>query len=189
VALNEDDAWKIRRKEAKEAAFTSYNHQSMENYYFLKVVLRALTMENLFTDPLREPSLDANGERDNGGCGVGKPGCILTWDGYGRAMASADALFDVLQRQIPGDVVEVGVFKGGLMAYFQAMLIASGEADAGRKLWLVDSFKGLPPAVSSDACLTRRRHQATWVIVFGLVRCLMRCTLLFELGYDAIKGG
>jgi hypothetical protein len=73
------------------------------------------------------------------------------------------------------------------MAYFQAMLIASGEADAGRKLWLVDSFKGLPPAVSSDAWLTGQKHQATWFIVFGLVRCLMCCTLLFELGYDQSK--
>lgn len=46
--------------------------------------------------------------------------------------------------QLPGDVVECGTWRGGMIA---------GIADtlgAGRKYWLFDSFEGLPPAKPID---------------------------------------
>jgi hypothetical protein len=61
-------------------------------------------------------------------------------------MATADVLLlAVLQKSIPGAIVEVGVWRGGMSAYLQGMLLLTGET-AKREMWLVDSFKGLPPA-------------------------------------------
>jgi len=47
-------------------------------------------------------------------------------------------------RDLPGDVVECGVWRGGMSAGM-AMLLGSG-----RKYYLFDSFEGLPPAKELD---------------------------------------
>lgn len=52
----------------------------------------------------------------------------------------------VLQKGVLGDIVECGVYKGG-----SATLLADTiKRDAGRKIWLYDSFQGLPPATAED---------------------------------------
>lgn len=47
------------------------------------------------------------------------------------------------RRHIPGDIAEVGVYKGGT-----ARLICE-TADAERTIWLFDTFKGMPPVDST----------------------------------------
>jgi hypothetical protein len=49
---------------------------------------------------------------------------------------------DVLARGIPGDLVEAGVWRGGAAIFMRAILAARREA--GRRVWVMDSFKGLP---------------------------------------------
>jgi O-methyltransferase len=49
---------------------------------------------------------------------------------------------DVLERQIPGDFVEAGVWRGGAAILMRAVLAAYG--DRTRHVWLADSFQGLP---------------------------------------------
>ena len=53
---------------------------------------------------------------------------------------------DVLRRNIPGDLVETGVWRGGASILMRAVLKAYG--DTSRCVWLVDSFEGLPRANS-----------------------------------------
>jgi O-methyltransferase len=57
--------------------------------------------------------------------------------------------------QIPGDVVECGVYKGGTAA-----LLARSATNSGlpRTIWLFDSFQGMPPATASDG-----PEAASWV--------------------------
>jgi O-methyltransferase len=62
---------------------------------------------------------------------------------------------DVLQRGIPGDLIETGVWRGGASIFMRAVLKAYG--DTQRIVWLADSFQGLPkpdpdryPADSGD---------------------------------------
>ena len=144
--LNSESSENERLSKAAQTNATHYLHQDMPNYMYLHLLLRIMTKESIFVGPLHEPATNRiTGERANRGCPEKSPKCILTWDGYARAMSAGDVLYDILQRKIPGHVVEVGVFKGGMSAYFQGLLKASGET-ASRQVWLVDSYQGLPPA-------------------------------------------
>lgn len=51
---------------------------------------------------------------------------------------------DVLQRQVLGDLIETGVWRGGACILMRAILKAYGILD--RKVWAADSFEGLPVA-------------------------------------------
>lgn len=57
------------------------------------------------------------------------------------------ALSQRVARGIPGDIVLVGVWRGGLALYLQALLLELGQTD--RRLYLSDTFKGFMP-VSDD---------------------------------------
>ena len=48
----------------------------------------------------------------------------------------------VLGDRVPGDLVETGVWRGGASIFMRAILKAWGEA--GRRVWVADSFQGLP---------------------------------------------
>jgi hypothetical protein len=49
---------------------------------------------------------------------------------------------DVLARNVRGDVVEAGTWRGGAGIFLRAILKAYGAAD--RSVWIADSFEGLP---------------------------------------------
>lgn len=49
----------------------------------------------------------------------------------------------VLDDGIPGDLMETGVWRGGVTIFMRALLAARGVAD--RLVWVADSFAGLPP--------------------------------------------
>ncbi|MDX2032059.1 MAG: TylF/MycF/NovP-related O-methyltransferase [Blastocatellia bacterium] len=48
-----------------------------------------------------------------------------------------------LREGVPGDLVETGVWKGGATIFMRAILKAYG--DTSRRVWVADSFAGLPP--------------------------------------------
>lgn len=48
----------------------------------------------------------------------------------------------VLKEQIPGDLIETGVWRGGATIFMRALLKDAGVTD--RKVWVADSFEGLP---------------------------------------------
>jgi len=50
---------------------------------------------------------------------------------------------DVIQRGVPGDFIETGVWRGGAVIFMRAALAAYG--DETRRVWVADSFAGLPP--------------------------------------------
>ncbi len=51
---------------------------------------------------------------------------------------------DVLARDVPGDLMETGVWRGGATILMRAVLKVNGVTD--RKVWVADSFEGLPPS-------------------------------------------
>lgn len=51
---------------------------------------------------------------------------------------------DVLDRNIPGDLIETGVWRGGSTIFMRGILRAYG--DTSRVVWVADSFRGLPKA-------------------------------------------
>lgn len=48
----------------------------------------------------------------------------------------------VLQDDVPGDLIETGVWRGGAVIFMRGVLKAYGVTD--RRVWAADSFKGLP---------------------------------------------
>jgi Macrocin-O-methyltransferase (TylF) len=49
---------------------------------------------------------------------------------------------DVIERHVPGDFIETGVWRGGTTIFMRAVLRAYASSD--RKVWVADSFEGLP---------------------------------------------
>jgi len=49
----------------------------------------------------------------------------------------------VLRENVPGDMIETGVWRGGACIFMRAILKAYG--DRKRTVWVADSFAGLPP--------------------------------------------
>lgn len=50
---------------------------------------------------------------------------------------------DILKQDVPGDLIETGVWRGGAIIFMQSVLRAYGISD--RIVWGADSFRGLPP--------------------------------------------
>lgn len=57
----------------------------------------------------------------------------------------------VAKNNIPGDVVECGVWRGGSMMVTALTLLAHG--DSSRSLYLYDTFEGMPPPTERDKSL------------------------------------
>jgi O-methyltransferase len=53
-----------------------------------------------------------------------------------------ECIVHVLRREIPGDLIETGVWRGGATIFMRAALAAYGDHD--RLVWVADSFEGLP---------------------------------------------
>jgi O-methyltransferase len=57
-------------------------------------------------------------------------------------------IVDVLRRGVAGDLLEAGVWRGGASILMRAVLTAYQDED--RKVWLADSFQGLPKPEASQ---------------------------------------
>ena len=64
------------------------------------------------------------------------------WDCYRRATMLEPLAARVFERNVPGDFMEAGVFKGGIAIVMTAMLLA--DRPSPRTMWIADSFRGLP---------------------------------------------
>ena len=49
---------------------------------------------------------------------------------------------DVLRQEVRGDLIETGVWRGGATIFMRAVLKVYGDTE--RKVWVADSFRGLP---------------------------------------------
>jgi len=72
------------------------------------------------------------------------------WPAYAFTMAGLTRLDniqflveDILKNDIPGDFIETGVWRGGSSIFMCGVLRAYGIKN--RKVWVCDSFEGLPP--------------------------------------------
>ena len=68
---------------------------------------------------------------------------IIIWDGYRRMTMMEKLIKNVILENVPGSLVEVGVWKGGMTIFFKGVLKVNKIKN--RKVWNIDSFKGFPP--------------------------------------------
>jgi hypothetical protein len=65
-----------------------------------------------------------------------------TMVGLRRLDSLQACIVNVLENDVPGDLLETGVWRGGASILMRAVLKAYG--DSVRRVWLADSFEGLP---------------------------------------------
>ncbi len=75
--------------------------------------------------------------------GLDWPPYAHTMIGLARLNNLQDCVEDVLKTNVPGDLIETGVWRGGATIFMRAILQAYRVAD--RLVWVADSFEGLPP--------------------------------------------
>lgn len=74
--------------------------------------------------------------------GLDWPTVAHTMIGLRRLENVQSCVEDVIERGVPGDLIETGVWRGGTSIFMRAILKAHGVTD--RKVWVADSFEGLP---------------------------------------------
>ncbi len=57
-------------------------------------------------------------------------------------------VLDVLNKEVPGDLIETGVWRGGGAIFMRSILKAFNVTN--RTVWVADSFKGLPPPIQRN---------------------------------------
>lgn len=75
--------------------------------------------------------------------GSDHPVCAHSMIGVARLNNIHECLVDIIENNIAGDCIETGVWRGGSTILMRAILKAYG--DTTRKVWVADSFEGLPP--------------------------------------------
>ncbi len=88
------------------------------------------------------------------------PARAETMTGLKRLANARSCIESILADDIPGDVIEAGVWRGGMSIFMRGVLKAHGVSD--RKVWLADSFQGVPPSdpdrYPADRGLNLARH-------------------------------
>jgi hypothetical protein len=96
-----------------------------------------------------DPPLKWSGEglrpfdRDMRELGKDWPALAHSMIGQRRMLQLQRAAEFVIDRNIPGDFIETGVWRGGACILLRAVLKVRGITD--RRVWAADSFRGLPP--------------------------------------------
>jgi len=73
----------------------------------------------------------------------GYPARAHTMIGLARLENIQTLVEDILARDVPGDLIEAGAWRGGATIFMRAVLAAHGNTT--RTVWVADSFEGLPP--------------------------------------------
>ena len=76
--------------------------------------------------------------------GMDWPQHAETMIGRRRIDSLQECVETVLADDVPGDLIETGVWRGGAVIFMRAVLAAHGVTD--RTVWAADSFQGLPQA-------------------------------------------
>ncbi len=86
------------------------------------------------------PGLDSKSARENG---RDWPQLAHTMIGLKRMDNLQSCVERVIRDDVPGDLIETGVWRGGACIFMRGILKAYGVRD--RCVWVADSFEGLPP--------------------------------------------
>jgi len=93
------------------------------------------------------------------------PDRALSMIGIPRLNNVIEAIRTVIEENIPGDIIETGVWRGGSTMLMRAALTAYGDTE--RTIWVADSFAGLPPPdpAKYPADLGDRHHTFTQLAI------------------------
>ncbi len=106
-------------------------------------------------------------------------------------------LYDLVRKanslNLAGDLVECGVWNGGSAAIMGVALAEDNKFAKRRKLWLFDSFQGLPAPGARDGQIAKESHFRGWLKgdVQKVQKILkkMDVQLALEIFYDRVVSG
>ena len=135
-----------------EVANEEYRHDDLERNHLYNIARRAVWT------PAQAGYLEQTKVSVIGGAhkyprrlAQGNSSAPCAWDCYRRATMLEPLVSWVLDKGVEGDFCEAGVLYGGISIYMAAMLRARGELGTHkRRMWVADSFAGLPPASYSE---------------------------------------
>lgn len=96
----------------------------------------------IYEDPAVDPWSGGGFTRQNRLLGRDWPSMAHSMIGKARMDNLRELVERVLVSDVPGDLVETGVWRGGACIFMRALLLAHGVTD--RIVWCADSFEGLP---------------------------------------------
>jgi O-methyltransferase len=109
---------------------------------YLELLKRTLT-NTVYEDPNEAPWGPDGFDPDARGTGADWPRTAHTMIGRKRLDNLHECVAAVLADEVPGDLIETGVWRGGAAILMRGVLAAYGDVD--RTVWVADSFDGLPP--------------------------------------------
>ncbi|MDQ6949481.1 MAG: TylF/MycF family methyltransferase, partial [Actinomycetota bacterium] len=132
--------------------YLSLLKQCLTRYLFIEEEFRPVQARG-WRRKLGKPWLDAlgkrgvqmgrtGGERNLRRTGRDWPANAETMTGLTRLDKLQECVTNVVARNVPGDLIETGVWRGGSSIFMRGVLAAYG--DTSRRVWVADSFRGLP---------------------------------------------
>lgn len=80
---------------------------------------------------------------------------VVPWEGMYDAFLAAT---HIAKSGTPGDIVECGVFRGGVVALMRDTILRTEKTMTGRNFWLFDTFDGMPKPGPKDFKIGRDRN-------------------------------
>lgn len=129
---------------------TLYNQTDYGLYFRRNLPARGLLwmLRRWGITPVRTAGLAASDRAE----GRDWPVFAQTMIGTARLDSLQGCIEEILRTKIPGDLLEAGVWRGGASIFMRGVLKARGDTE--RRVWVCDSFAGLPepdPAIAADA--------------------------------------
>jgi O-methyltransferase len=128
------------RRVSPNAHFASPIALTDDKARYLDLMKRVLT-NVIYSDA--DVQFDSAYDLDRRAGGLDWPEKAHTMVGMKRLDNLQALIEDVIKKGVPGDVIETGVWRGGATILMRAILAAYGVRD--RRVWVADSFEGLPP--------------------------------------------
>lgn len=123
---------------------------------YLDLLVRAVTGFLLEDGAIDPGHADGRFDREARAEGRDWPRLGHTMIGLARLQQLREACEDVIARGIPGDFLEAGVWRGGACILMRAVIAAHGDAE--RRVWLADSFAGVP----GEHAYAEEDHYGRW---------------------------
>jgi Macrocin-O-methyltransferase (TylF) len=111
-------------------------------FLYLDLMQKCL-LNTIYEDPAQDPWSAERFDPDKRAAGLDWPSLAHTMIGQKRLDNLRQVVETVLVDEVPGDLIETGVWRGGACILMRAVLKAYGVAD--RRVFVADSFEGLPP--------------------------------------------
>jgi O-methyltransferase len=110
-----------------------------------------------------EVELQEHEDRQLREVGLDWPADAVTMIGLDRLEDIQQCVETVIADGVPGDLIETGVWRGGATIFMRGLLKAYGVSD--RRVFVADSFAGLPPGERYPADEGDRTHEVEFLAV------------------------